>query len=222
MEYIATDEARQKIPWVRMTDAQGVVTVFKTKNFTNDIANMEIRTMDCMDCHNRPSHRYLSPEKAVNQAMALRQIDPTMPWIKTNAVYVLTRKYNTDDRGARRHRHRAGRDVIPTIRASAPPSRSCRRFTRTISFPEMKANWSVYPDNVGHMIWPGCFRCHDGKHKTEDGKRTIKANDCNACHTILAQGAGDELQQLTPGGQKFKHPGGDYDLSCTDCHTGGP
>ena len=57
-------------------------------------------------------------------------------------------------------------------------------------FPEMKANWSTYPDNVGHMIWPGCFRCHDGLHKTEDRKLTIKADDCNACHTILAQGAG--------------------------------
>ena len=63
------------------------------------------------------------------------------------------------------------------------------------------------------MIWPGCFRCHDGKHKADDG-RTVKANDCNACHTILAQGSGDELLQLSPAGQKFKHPGGDYDLSC--------
>ena len=73
MEYVATDEARQKIPWVRMTDAQGEVTVFKTHGFTNDVSKMEIRTMDCMDCHNRPSHRYLSPDKAVNQAMALEQ-----------------------------------------------------------------------------------------------------------------------------------------------------
>jgi nitrate/TMAO reductase-like tetraheme cytochrome c subunit len=72
------------------------------------------------------------------------------------------------------------------------------------------------------MIWPGCFRCHDGQHKTEDRKITIKANDCNTCHTILAQGAGAELDQLAPAGQQFKHPGGDYDGSCTDCHNGGP
>jgi nitrate/TMAO reductase-like tetraheme cytochrome c subunit len=70
------------------------------------------------------------------------------------------------------------------------------------------------------MIWPGCFRCHDGTHKSDD-KRTIKANDCNSCHTILAQGSGAEMLQLTPGGQKFNHTGGDYDLSCFDCHTGG-
>ena len=223
VEYIATDAARQKIPWVRMTDAQGVVTIFKTRNFTNDISKMEIRTMDCMDCHNRPSHRYMSPDAAVNQALALRKIDPAMPWIKTNAVYVLTRKYDTDDEA---------RDGIatllaarypddPRVRAAIPAVQAI--YTNNF-FPEMKANWSVYPDNVGHMIWPGCFRCHDGDHKADDGKRVIKANDCNACHTILAQGTGAELLRLTPGGQQFNHPAGDLDgnNSCTDCHNGGP
>ena len=220
VEYIATDKARQNIPWVRMTDSEGVVTVFKNKNFTNDISKYEIRRMDCMDCHNRPSHRYLSPDAAVNQALAQRKIDPAMPWIKTNAVYVLTRKYNTDDEA---------RDGIatalaarypddPRVRAAIPV---VQEIYKNNFFPEMKADWSVYPDNVGHMIWPGCFRCHDGLHKTEDKKLTIKANDCNACHTILAQGAGAELDLLAPAGQKFKHPGGDYDGACADCHTGG-
>ena len=61
--------------------------------------------MDCMDCHNRPAHRYMSPEQRGQPGHGLGQIDPTMPWIKTNAVYVLTRKYDTGIRGARRHRH---------------------------------------------------------------------------------------------------------------------
>jgi hypothetical protein len=220
VEYIATDEARQKIPWVRITDQLGVVTVFKTKNFTNDVSKMEIRTMDCMDCHNRPSHRYVPPDKAVNLAMELGQIDRTIPWIKTNAVYVLTRKYDNDTQA---------RDGIATALADRYPNDQrihdvipvVQQIYRDNFFPEMKANWSVYPDNLGHMIWPGCFRCHDGNHKADDG-RIVKANDCNACHTILAQGSGAELEQMTPGGQQFKHTGGDYDLSCSDCHTGGP
>jgi hypothetical protein len=88
----------------------------------------------------------------------------------------------------------------------------------------MNADWSKYPDNVGHMIWPGCFRCHDGLHKTEDKKLTIKADDCNSCHTILAQGSGNELLQLTPGGRQFEHPAGDLggDNNCIECHNGGP
>ena len=219
VEYIATDEARQKIPWVRITDSQGVVTVYHTPKFTNDISQYEIRTMDCMDCHNRPSHRYVPPDKAVNLAMELGQIDRTIPWVKSNAVYAVTCKYKTDDQArdgiattlAERYPNDPRiRDVIPVL----------QQIYRDNFFPEMKANWSVYPDNIGHMIWPGCFRCHDGTHRAQDG-RTIKANDCNACHTILAQGSGAELQQLTPGGQPFKHVGGDYDLSCSDCHTGG-
>jgi hypothetical protein len=72
------------------------------------------------------------------------------------------------------------------------------------------------------MIWPGCFRCHDGQHQTEDKRRAIPANDCNDCHTLLAQGTGAELDRLALAGQKFVHPGGDYDGACNDCHNGGP
>ena len=222
VEYIATDAARQKIPWVRITDPQGVVTVFHEPKFTNDISRMEIRKMDCMDCHNRPSHRYVSPDRAVNLAMELNQIDRTIPWIKTNAVFALTEKYDTDDQA---------RDGIATALAQRYPNDPrihdvipvVQQIYRDNFFPEMKANWSVYPDNLGHMIWPGCFRCHDGKHKTDDKKLTIKANDCNSCHTILAQGVGEEMNKLTPAGQKFFHPGGDLDENptCNDCHTGG-
>jgi nitrate/TMAO reductase-like tetraheme cytochrome c subunit/uncharacterized membrane protein len=221
VEYLATDNARQKIPWVRVTDASGKVTVFKTKNFTNPIVQAELRTMDCMDCHTRPAHRYLSPEKAINQAMALNKIDPGIPWIKTNAMFVLTRTYKTAVE--------AKAAIATALAARYPGDARIPEATATLQeiyaenfFPEMKANWSSYPDNVGHMIFPGCFRCHDGLHKTEDLKQTIKANDCNACHTILAQGAGEELNQLAPAGQAFKHPGGDYDGGCIDCHNGGP
>jgi hypothetical protein len=220
VEYIATDPARQKIPWVRLTDAQGKVTVFRQPRFTNDISHYEIRTMDCIDCHNRPSHRYVPPDQAVNLAMELGQIDRTLPWIKTNAVFVLTRKYSTDA-GATNAIATALAERYPNDARITPAIATLQRIYSDNFFPEMKADWSVYPDNLGHMLWPGCFRCHDGTHKTEDGKRSIMANDCNSCHTILAQGTGAELQQMTPGGQPFKHTGGDYDISCSDCHTGG-
>jgi hypothetical protein len=220
IEYIATDRERQQIPWVRVEDAEGVVKVFREPKFTNDISQFEIRRMDCMDCHNRPAHRYQSPDSAVNLALSLNQIDPAMPWIKTNAVFVLTRKYATANEA---------REGIATLLAERYPNDPrvrkaipvVQRIYRDNFFPEMKANWSVYPDNVGHMIWRGCFRCHDGNHKSEDNKRMIQADDCNACHTILAQGKGAELLQLSPGGQTFKHPGGDYDSDCTVCHNGG-
>jgi nitrate/TMAO reductase-like tetraheme cytochrome c subunit len=222
VEYIATDDERQDVPWVRLTDSQGVVTVFREKAFTNDISHYEIRTMDCMDCHNRPAHRYMSPGDAVNLALWLGKIDRSLPWIKTNAVFVLTCPYRTSQEA---------REGIATRLANCyPDSPGLRRTIRAVQdiysdnfFPEMRANWSVYPDNIGHRDWPGCFRCHDGKHVAEDGKRTIKANDCNACHTILAQGSGPELEQLTAAGQQFRHPEDLYSpgFLCTDCHAGG-
>ena len=221
VEYIATDPQRQNIPWVRLTDPQGIVTVFRAPRFTNDISKYEIRKMDCMDCHNRPAHRFMPPEFAVNQALAQRQIDPALPWIKTNAVYVLTRPY-TNDEEARQEIATALSDRYPNDPRIRPAITVVQQIYADNFFPEMKADWSKYPDNIGHMIWPGCFRCHDGLHKTDDGLRTIKAGDCNSCHTILAQGSGADLLKMTPGGQQFIHVGGDYDLGCSVCHTGGP
>jgi nitrate/TMAO reductase-like tetraheme cytochrome c subunit len=223
VEYIATDQARQKIPWVRLTDPAGVVTVFRESRFTNDISQYEIRKMDCMDCHNRPAHRYASPSDAVDLAIALGHVDRTLPYIKTNAVFALSQRYKTTSEA---------REGIATFLATKYPDdpriRRAIPFVQQIYednyFPEMNASWSIYPDNIGHRNWPGCFRCHDGNHKSEDGKRTIKANDCNACHIILAQGQGAELLKLSAEGQQFKHPEDLYDPSfqCTDCHTGGP
>ena len=237
VEYIATkrdtngvwvaDETRQTIPWVRMVNAQGVVTEFRTPGFTNDPAAHNIRTMDCMDCHNRPAHKFVSPDKAVNLAMSLPdQLDHTLPWIKTNAVYALTRNYTNET---------VALQGIATILAARYPAEKfparhdsvrkaidiVQKIYRDNFFPEMRAQWDKYPDNIGHMIWPGCFRCHDGKHTTADGKQSIKASDCKECHTILAQGSGKELDLLTPGGAKFKHPGDEVDGACNDCHTGG-
>jgi hypothetical protein len=221
VEYIATDEARQKIPWVRLVDPQGVVTEFRSPGFTNDVSQYPRRAMDCIDCHNRPSHNFESPNAAVDLAMYLKKIDAGLPWIKTNAVFVLTRSYTNETEALQ---------TIATRLANrypdGPPLRETIKAVQGIYqanfFPEMKADWKVYPNNIGHKDWPGCFRCHDGKHTTLDGKRTIKANDCSECHTILAQGKGAQLDQLAPGGLKFVHPGDEIDSGslCSECHDG--
>jgi nitrate/TMAO reductase-like tetraheme cytochrome c subunit len=220
IEYVATDEARQKISWVRMTDSQGVVTEFRSPRFTNTVSEASVRRMDCMDCHNRPAHRYQTPNAAVNLAMALDKIDRSLPYMKTNALYALTRSY-TNETQARQSIATILSERYPGDLRIRPVIEAVQQIYTNNFFPEMKASWKVYPDNIGHKDWPGCFRCHDGLHKTADGKRAIKANDCNACHTIFAQGNGAELDQLSPKGQKFKHPGGDeVEGGCNDCHRG--
>ncbi len=219
IEYYATDEARQKIPWVRVTDPQGVVSEYRAPRFTNTVDEAKVRRMDCMDCHNRPAHRYKTPNGAVNLAMALGKISPEIPSIKSNAVFALTQTYTNESQALReiedylKGRYQNDARVQPAIA-------EVKQIYQGNFFPEMKASWSVYPDNIGHKEWPGCFRCHDGGHATADGKQIVASN-CDSCHTILAQGTGPELMQLTPQSQKFKHPADDVEGACNDCHTGG-
>jgi len=227
VQYYATDDARQKIPWVRMINSEGIVTEFRKSGFTNAIPEEAIRTMDCMDCHNRPAHRYASPNQAVNLAMSIGDIDPSLPSIKSNSVWVLTRTYTNETQALRGIATSlalayADCEKRPDQLAKRTAAiKAVQRIYQDNFFPEMNANWQKYPDNIGHKDWPGCFRCNDGQHKTPDGKRSIKANECNTCHTLLAQGSGAELEQLTPAGQKFKHPGDEVDGGCNDCHSGG-
>lgn len=221
IEYIATDKDRQVIPWVRVTDPQSVVTEYRSSGFTNDLSRYTIRRMDCMDCHNRPAHKYGKPDSAVDLAMALGRIDAGIPGIKRNAVEVLVGTYATTQEAMEK--------IATSLVARYPNDPRIRpvidvvqQVYRDNMFPEMKANWKSYPDNIGHKDWSGCFRCHDGDHKTADKKQEIKANDCNACHIIVAQGQGAELLKLSAEGQPFAHPGGDVgDMKCHDCHTGG-
>jgi nitrate/TMAO reductase-like tetraheme cytochrome c subunit len=223
VEYLAGDSGRQKIPWVRLTDAQGVVTEFRSKDFTNKVDEAAVRRMDCMDCHNRPAHVLESPNDAVDLALRIQKISSNLPYIKTNAVFALTREYKNNTE--------ALQGIATFLSAKYPDQPAVRPAIDAVQqiykdnfFPEMKANWRVYPNNIGHKDWPGCFRCHDGNHRTTDGKRMIKANDCNACHLILAQGSGKDLEQLAPQGLEFKHPGEELEKGflCNDCHTGGP
>jgi hypothetical protein len=220
VEFIATDPLRQKIPWVRLTDHKGVVTEFRASNFKDDPAKHAIHTMDCMDCHNRPAHQFRSPNDAVDLAMALDRISTNLPAIKHAAVIALTKPCADREEGLRnisaalRAKYPAGANLESTIAA-------VQDIYRQSFFPEMKTDWKLHPNNIGHKDWPGCFRCHDGEHKSNDGKRVINSKDCNSCHTILAEGRGPELEQLAPNGSKFKHPEEGWDaLRCFDCHNG--
>jgi hypothetical protein len=86
-------------------------------------------------------------------------------------------------------------------------------------FPEMAVDYRTHPNNIGHMKWPGCFRCHDGKHVSSEG--LVIRNDCNVCHTTLQQQeAGKIISRDT-----FQHPMDIGDLKeavCTDCHGAPP
>jgi hypothetical protein len=221
VEYFASDERRQVIPWVRVTAEDGTVTDYRVPDYTNAPDPKSIRRMDCMDCHNRPAHHFRSPNDAVDLAMTLGKIDRSLPRIKSNAVAVLVANYSTEDK--------ALLGISASLRARYPKQpkieqaiTELQNIYRQNFFPEMKTDWRAHPDNIGHKDSPGCFRCHDGQHKASTGKKMIPASDCNSCHTVLAQGSGPQLTELSAKGHNFFHIDAEYsDFSCVNCHTGG-
>lgn len=221
VEYFASDPQRQVIPWVRTTHADGTITVYRAPDFQGDPDPSQIRRMDCLDCHNRPAHRFRTPNESVDLAIHAGQIDRTLPWVKSNIVALLTASYSTEAEAMQQigDRLRGIYQDDPKVEGLVATT---QQIFRQSFFPEMKADWRAYPDNKGHKEWPGCFRCHDGMHKTTDGKRSIGGSDCNSCHMILAQGSTpEELSKLSAEGHTFFHIDAEYsDLSCNNCHTG--
>jgi hypothetical protein len=192
IEFIATDRARQVIPYVRMKDRQGVVREWVIVGVTPEqLAKGERRRMDCMDCHNHPSHSVMAtPERAVNERMAQDEIPRTLPFIHREAVKALKPMYPSQD-AANAEISRSVRDFYRTSQPQVFATRGrdvekallvVQDIYRRNVFPEMNVRFGTYPNNIGHIDFPGCFRCHDENHKTRDGK-TI-GQDREACHAI--------------------------------------
>jgi nitrate/TMAO reductase-like tetraheme cytochrome c subunit len=226
VEYYAADEKRQDIPWMRVTNKKdGTSRVFKTEAFKGEPPADKIRVMDCMDCHNRPAHIFPTANEAVEKAMNSGALTTKLPNIKRVAVQALSQKEITSGPVAAQKiaDFVRAKYADPAYVAELPTAIAAIQqvYTGTI-FPERKADWRVYPNNIGHKDWPGCFRCHDDKHKTALGQ-AVRSSDCNSCHTIISQGKGTDLETLAAKGLKFKHPDGepDAELSCSDCHNGG-
>ncbi|MCB1024424.1 MAG: cytochrome c3 family protein, partial [Acidobacteria bacterium] len=227
--YLANDRQRQDIPWVRMKDEKGNITEYAVKDIKlsgEQIAAAPKRKMDCIDCHNRPAHRYLPPDKAVDDSITAKKLDIALPFIKLKAVEVLTAQYETSDK--------AISSISATLdqyyKANYPDIYAARKDSITSSiaevqriyqanfFPEMKTNWSSHPDNIGHYKVEGCFRCHDGQHFSKTGK--VIRNDCSICHTTVDQTFRNAATTASTDGV-FQHPvnlGDKGSWQCASCH----
>jgi len=235
VEYVAADPERQNITWVRAVDPKtGQANVYTSQPQSSTAAPAgEIRTMDCVDCHNRPSHILQSPDRSVDVALADGRLDASLPFIKQQGVAALTAAYGD--------RHQAMQGIDSALRGyyqkTYPQVYTSKRQAITAAvvylqgtynryfFPGMKVRWDTYSVNEGHLQFPGCFRCHDGQHKSLGGKAI--RSDCGDCHKILQQGKAGSLQFAKgPDGLAFQHPvdiGNAWaEQPCNSCHTGGP
>lgn len=226
VEYYAIDDKRQDIPWMRVTNLkEGTSKVFRIESFKGEPPADRIRVMDCIDCHNRPSHVFPTANEAVERSLASGALSLKLPNIKRVAVQAMVQKEITSDAVASQKiaDFIKSKYTDPALAAEVPGAiAEVQKIFAVSIFPDRKADWRVYPNNIGHKDWPGCFRCHDDKHKTSTGQK-VRSSDCNSCHVIIAQGKGAELETLSSKGLAFKHPDGepDAELSCSDCHNGG-
>jgi hypothetical protein len=232
--YAATDTLRQSIPWVRMrnrlTGEAHEYTMRDAPISPEDLGRLSRSTMDCIDCHNRPSHIYRPPVRLVDQSLARGRISTAIPGIRAAAIDLLVAPYSSGE---------AASDSIPLLLMESYTKRmgtipdtlrplldaAARELTeqyRHNFFPGMGVSWRAYPNNIGHMTDLGCFRCHDGNHVSGDGR--VISKDCNSCHTIMYQGPDPRPTALTAGGQAFRHPEDVGDAwqttNCKECHTG--
>ena len=208
------------------------MTVYKSTESTltdEELAKHTVRRMDCIDCHNRPTHIYNPPARTVNHEMELGWIDPALPGVKALAVRTLEYPYSGTQSAMDSIKLTVEQYYASTYPAVADTGR--KAIERTVDelrkiysrnyFPFMRVSWRTYPDNIGHMYFLGCFRCHDGKHVAENGK--VLSKDCNVCHAILSQQFERDSGRIALNGVKYQHPVDVGDAwqtqNCNDCHN---
>jgi len=185
VEYVATDEKRETIPYMRVTEPGGKVTEYFAAGVTLQPAGA-LRHMDCLDCHSRPAHTMsASVEQAVDGAIASGAVARELPFVKRELVAALSDTY-PDHASA----EAAIASKLTTFYQGQPKTVPAhvtaaigagQRLFRANAFPEMKVTWGTYRNQLGHTgEVPGCFRCHDDEHKAKDGR--LVRQDCGMCH----------------------------------------
>ena len=190
-----SDETREEIYEVELTRPDGTVTTYADRRAPEDEGVW--REMDCVDCHNRPTHIYESPGPAIDNAISAGRIDQSLPFIRREGLRIIDAEYES---------HEAARDAISTELQSYYAenySEIAAERADTIEsavvalgdiysanvFPNMNVGWDTYPDHIGHKQSDGCFRCHTRRMRSEDREQI--SNDCETCHVVLADGEED-------------------------------
>lgn len=237
IEYVATDNHRQDIVYVRLTGPDGTVTEYTDPAVPVppmdelESADLELRTFDCIDCHNRPSHHFQPPATAMNLELSKGAISADLPFIRKVGLELLNAPYDTREEanaailaGLDEFYQTEYADQYGTWTGEIDQAASTLLSIYNLNFfPEMRTDYRVRTNNLSHFVNDGCFRCHSSDLQTVNGE-TI-SDDCQSCHAIVAQGPSDDLAELESdlNGLEFIHPveiGGVWEsIKCTQCHT---
>lgn len=187
--YLASDEERLDIVKITLDSNNGTKVVYTKEGRETTLKNKRHRLMDCVDCHNRPTHYIFSPEKALDKKLLSGEIPQKLPFIKQQALVAITKPYPSTPaalKGISDHL-RGHYSKIPPEQSEllAQAIRGTQQaYTDNVSI-ELGVDWNTYPNFIGHAHNGGCFRCHNSAFKTKEGKGI--PHDCKLCHLILAE-----------------------------------
>jgi hypothetical protein len=193
-EYLALDREREEVAWVEVEEPAGR-TRFVSPDFDPDAPlppGAEVRVMDCIDCHNRPTHIFELPGPALDEALEEGLIPADLPFVKKVGMQAITelegpKPVALEEIGRRVHTFYEDEHpgVMSTRRADIDRSIEVMQdiWSRNV-FPSMDLEWGTYENHIGHEFYTGCFRCHDDALVNDEG-RTI-SQDCTMCHALLA------------------------------------
>ncbi|MBG0858130.1 MAG: NapC/NirT family cytochrome c [Bacteroidales bacterium] len=233
IEYISENDRREIITYVRYTNKEtGEVIDFRNPDYpVSDslVAASNSRTMDCIDCHNRPSHNYSSPPVYFDRAMLTGAVSKDIPFMKKTAMEVLRNTFTDKDtalmqikdaiinfyRSDHNDYYAANTNLIEESVTAVQSA-----FSQN-TFPRMKVTYDVYPDHISHLESEGCFRCHNDVFVSSSGRKITR--DCNLCHTIVGQGKPGMMQFTSIRDTlEFQHPvdiGTAWkEANCSECH----
>lgn len=231
IEYTSSNWKRDTIVEITYTSLiSGESRVYRDEN-TADVVKTDPQTriMDCLDCHNRPSHNYLSPMNFVDSEITANHISREIPEIKSVAMSILSRKFPTKDSAfnyisSKTHKYYQENHEDYYLENTALIESAIiaiqSGYEKNV-FPYMNAQWKDYPNYLGHVESMGCFRCHNNSFKSDDGH--VISQECTLCHNIKAQGPSGQMEYATgDSALLFKHP---YEMEdwletpCYDCHS---
>jgi len=194
--YLPLDKSRTEIGWVGVEESGGDMVEYidpaKAAEITPERIEKERRLMDCIDCHNRATHVFQSPEELIDEAMVKGRIDTGLPYIKREAIKVLDPPNSSLEAAYQRidaikQFYQTNYPDIYAVKFEAinRAVAELRNVARLTTFPEMKVTWETYLSSNSHVASPGCLRCH-GKLIEVGGGAAIDAR-CDTCHYLTIQ-----------------------------------
>jgi hypothetical protein len=196
VEYQALNKTRTLIGKVKVTRPNGVTEEYDIDHGDAEVEGaveaLEWRTMDCIDCHNRPTHVNDKLEERVDFGLLSHRIDQGLPGIREDSFKVLEKEYASRDeaeelliktlielQGERHGKSYVEENGELLVKAG---QYLLETYMNNI-WPNMNITWGTYRQHLGHQETDegyGCFRCHDDEHATKIGE--VIPQDCDQCH----------------------------------------